>query len=80
MNICILLENIVCCSERLLRVVLAQESTASARFWRRLILRHIYRTFQKELYNFKLIQMYSEDMYSVLNCHNVAEHTEFYLG
>jgi hypothetical protein len=28
----------------------------------------------------KLIQMYSEDMYSVLTCHNVAKHTEFYLG
>jgi hypothetical protein len=28
----------------------------------------------------KLIQIYLEDMYSVLKCHNVAEHTEFYLG
>jgi hypothetical protein len=28
----------------------------------------------------KLIQINSEDMYSVLNCHNVAKHTEFYLG
>jgi hypothetical protein len=24
--------------------------------------------------------MYSENMYSVLNCHNVAKSTEFYLG
>jgi hypothetical protein len=23
--------------------------------------------------------MYSENLYSVLNCHNVAKHTEFYL-
>jgi hypothetical protein len=28
----------------------------------------------------KLIYNYSDDMYSVLNCHNVAKHTEFYLG
>jgi hypothetical protein len=26
------------------------------------------------------MQIYSEDMYSALNCHNVAKHTEFYLG
>jgi hypothetical protein len=24
--------------------------------------------------------MYPEDKYSVLSCHNVAKHTEFYLG
>jgi hypothetical protein len=28
----------------------------------------------------KLIQIYSEDMYSVLNCHNAAKYTDFYLG
>jgi hypothetical protein len=28
----------------------------------------------------KLIYIYSEDMYNVLNCHNVTKHTEFYLG
>jgi hypothetical protein len=27
----------------------------------------------------KLIYIYSEDMYSILNCHNVAKHPEFYL-
>jgi hypothetical protein len=27
----------------------------------------------------KLLQIYLEDMHSVLNCHNVARHTEFYL-
>jgi hypothetical protein len=26
-----------------------------------------------------LLYVYSEDMYSILNCHNVAKHTEFYL-
>jgi hypothetical protein len=26
------------------------------------------------------IYIYSEDIYSVLNFHNVANHTEFYLG
>jgi hypothetical protein len=31
---------------------------------------------QKEPY--KLIKAYSEDMY--MNCHNLAKHTEFYLG
>jgi hypothetical protein len=28
----------------------------------------------------KLIWTYSEDMHSVLNCHIVALHIEFYLG
>jgi hypothetical protein len=27
----------------------------------------------------KLIQIFSEDVYSVINCHDVAKHTEFYL-
>jgi hypothetical protein len=27
----------------------------------------------------KLIRTYSEDMYSVWNCHSVAKHTEVYL-
>jgi hypothetical protein len=37
--------------------------------------------FQKEIYNFEAyIYIYSEDMYSVLNCHNVTKDTEFYLG
>jgi hypothetical protein len=27
-----------------------------------------------------LIYIYSEGMYNVLNCHNAAIHTEFYLG
>jgi hypothetical protein len=36
--------------------------------------------FQKEFYSFELIQIYSEDMHSVLNCRNVAKHTGFYLG
>jgi hypothetical protein len=39
-----------------------------------------YWVFQKRVLQLlKLIQIYSEDMYSVLNCRNVAEHTEFYL-
>jgi hypothetical protein len=28
----------------------------------------------------KLIYIYLEDMYSVLNCYNVAKYTECYLG
>jgi hypothetical protein len=28
----------------------------------------------------KLIEIYTEDIYNVLNCQNVAKHTEFYLG
>jgi ribosomal protein L31 len=35
---------------------------------------------KRALQFWKLISIYSEDMYSVLNCHTVAEHTEFYLG
>jgi hypothetical protein len=28
----------------------------------------------------KLIEIYTEDTHNVLNCQNVAKHTEFYLG
>jgi hypothetical protein len=28
----------------------------------------------------KSIYIYSENMYSVLKCHNIEKHTEFYLG
>jgi hypothetical protein len=28
----------------------------------------------------KLIEIYTEDIHNVLNCQNVAKHTEFYLG
>jgi hypothetical protein len=35
---------------------------------------------KKALQLWKLTYVYSEDIYSVLNCHNVAEHTVFYLG
>jgi hypothetical protein len=27
----------------------------------------------------KLIYIYSEDVYSILNCHNVAKHVKFYM-
>jgi hypothetical protein len=38
-----------------------------------------HRVFQKELYNIKGIYKFrnSEDIYSVLNSHNAAKHTEF---
>jgi hypothetical protein len=39
-----------------------------------------YMVFQKELYNSECSQIYSEGMYGVLYCHNVARHAEFYLG
>jgi hypothetical protein len=40
-----------------------------------------YRVFQKDFYKFERVhKIYSEDMYSVLKCHNIAKHTEFYLG
>jgi hypothetical protein len=32
------------------------------------------------IYLFIYLFIYSEDMYSVLNCHNVANYAEFYLG
>jgi hypothetical protein len=35
---------------------------------------------KKALQLSKLIYIYSEDIYSVLSCHNVANLTEFYLG
>jgi hypothetical protein len=35
---------------------------------------------KRALQLWKLMHIYSEDMYSVLNCHNVAKHAEFYLG
>jgi hypothetical protein len=28
----------------------------------------------------KLIEIYTEDIHNVLNCQNIAKHTEFYLG
>jgi hypothetical protein len=31
-----------------------------------------------QLWKLKLI--YPEDVYSILNCHNLAKHTKFYLG
>jgi hypothetical protein len=41
--------------------------------------RYKYRVFQKELYSFEAYIHYSEEVYSVLNCHNEAKHTEIYL-
>jgi hypothetical protein len=35
---------------------------------------------KRALQLWKLVYFYSKDMYSVLNCHNVEKHTEFYLG
>jgi hypothetical protein len=35
---------------------------------------------KRALQLWNLIYIYSEDMYSVLSCSNVAKHTEFYLG
>jgi hypothetical protein len=35
---------------------------------------------KRDLQLWKLILIYSEDMYSVLNCFNVAKHAEFYPG
>jgi hypothetical protein len=37
--------------------------------------------FKKRTLQFlKLIETYSENMYSVLNCNNVAKYTEIFLG
>jgi hypothetical protein len=35
---------------------------------------------KKALQIWKLIEIYTEDIHNVLNCQNVAKHTEFYLG
>ena len=35
---------------------------------------------KRSLQLWKLIEIYTEDIHNVLNCQNVAKHTEFYLG
>ena len=35
---------------------------------------------KRALQIWKLIEIYTEDIHKVLNCQNVAKHTEFYLG
>jgi hypothetical protein len=35
---------------------------------------------KRALQLWNLVYIYSEDMYSVLNCHTVPKHIEFYLG
>jgi hypothetical protein len=35
---------------------------------------------ERALQLWKLIEIYTEDIHNVLNCQNVAKHTEFYLG
>ena len=35
---------------------------------------------KRALQLWKLIEIYTEDIHDVLNCQNVAKHTEFYLG
>jgi hypothetical protein len=35
---------------------------------------------KRALQLWKLIEIYTEDIHNVLNCQNVANHTEFYLG
>jgi hypothetical protein len=39
-----------------------------------------YRVFHKELYNFERVYKLIQRTCSVLKCHNIAKHTEFYLG
>jgi hypothetical protein len=36
--------------------------------------------FKKSFTTLKVYMNLSQDIYSVSNCHNVAKHTEFYLG
>ena len=35
---------------------------------------------KRALQLWKLIEIYTQDIHNVLNCQNVAKHTEFYLG
>ena len=35
---------------------------------------------KRALQLWKLIEIYTEDIHNVLNCQNIAKHTEFYLG
>ena len=41
---------------------------------------HIQGVSKRALQLWKLIEIYTEDIHNVLNCQNVAKHTEFYLG
>jgi hypothetical protein len=44
-------------------------------------LKKTHRVLQKELYNVEsLYKFIQKNMYSVLNCHNIAKLTKFYLG
>jgi len=42
--------------------------------------RNIQAVSKRALQLWKLIEIYTEDIHNVLNCQNVAKHTEFYLG
>ena len=52
--------------------------------WIRLFNYSLYNIIQgvskRALQLWKLIEIYTEDIHKVLNCQNVAKHTEFYLG
>ena len=44
------------------------------------IFTHIQGVSKRALQLWKLIEIYTEDIHKVLNCQNVAKHTEFHLG
>jgi hypothetical protein len=48
--------------------------------WGILVYVYVYRVFKKELYNFVSLYKFIQRTLSVLNCHNITKHTEFYLG
>ena len=43
-------------------------------------MRYIQGVSKRALQLSKRIEIYTEDIHNVLNCQNVAKHTEFYLG
>jgi hypothetical protein len=50
--------------------------------WRFFIIgeKYIQGVSKRALQIWKRIEIYTEDIHNVLNCQNVAKHTEFYLG
>jgi hypothetical protein len=66
-----------CCFKMLLNMVVVPNGESNAKVIR---ITSMQAVSKRALQLWKLIYIYSEDMHRVLNCHNVAKHTEFYSG
>ena len=54
--------------------------TSDKDYVHRAVNRNIQGVSKRALQLWKRIEIYTEDIHNVLNCQNVAKHTEFYLG